>query len=91
MTCSTHEGEALRVLRALYDLADADVRVTRDLLERLLGLSTADVIAYVAHLRRKKLVNDARLLLTMAGLAVALNLPPTALSTTRLETSELAA
>ena len=75
MQPSTPQVEALNLLRALFELAEADVRPTPDLLERLLGYSTADVIAYVAHLRRTKLVQPQSLGLTLTGLAVATNVP----------------
>ena len=75
MNASTPQIEALTVLRALYELAEADVRPSHDLLERLLGFSTAAVIAYITHLRRTKLVQPTSLGLTITGLAVATNVP----------------
>jgi hypothetical protein len=77
MTASRPQIEALTVLRALFDLLDADARPTLDLLERLLGLRPGEVLAYVTHLRRTKLVHPKALRPTLAGLAVAMNLPET--------------
>jgi hypothetical protein len=75
MTPSQPQIEALTLLRALFELAEADVRPTSDLLIRLLGYSTADIVAYIAHLRRTRLVQPQSLGLTFSGLAVATNLP----------------
>jgi hypothetical protein len=71
------QNEALSVLRALFDLVDAGVAPTLDLLERLLALGPGEALAYVTHLRRRKLVQPGVLRPTIAGLAVAMNVPET--------------
>ncbi|MEX1364418.1 MAG: hypothetical protein AB1Z98_14930 [Nannocystaceae bacterium] len=71
------QTDALVVLRALFELADVDVRADRALLARLLGLDEAAVDASIAQLRRGGLVAAERLTMTMVGLAMALALPPT--------------
>lgn len=68
---------ALEVLRALFDLAEADVRPTLDLLGRLLHLEARTCSALIAQLRVAKLLQADRLCLTMAGLAIAASLPVT--------------
>jgi hypothetical protein len=75
MTASPPQSEALTVLRALFDLTDAGVHPTLDLLERLLGFGPGEPLAYITLLRRKKLVQEGALRPTFAGLALALNLP----------------
>ena len=77
MTDSRPQTEALTVLRALFDLVDADVEPTLDLLERLLGLGSGEAAAYVALLRGRKLVQAGALRPTFAGLALALNVAET--------------
>lgn len=73
----TPDSAALEVLRALFDLADADIRPTLDLLGRLLQLDVRACSALIAQLRVAKLLQADRLCLTMAGLAVAAALPLT--------------
>lgn len=73
----TPDSAALEVLRALFDLADADIRPTLDLLGRLLQLDSRVCSALIAQLRVAKLLQADRLCLTMAGLAVAAALPLT--------------
>lgn len=73
----TPDFSALEVLRALFDLAEADLRPSVDLLGRLLDRSDAALIAQIAQLRRAGLVQHERLGLTMAGLAIAASLPVT--------------
>ncbi len=73
----TLDSAALEVLRALFDLAEADVRPTLDLLGRLLHLDTRACSAHIATLRMAQLLQLDRLSLTMAGLAVASALPTT--------------
>ncbi len=70
------ENDALELLRALFDLAQADVYPTRDLLERLLGHDGMRASALLAQLRRAGFVQRDRLGLTMAGLVVATGMPP---------------
>jgi hypothetical protein len=76
MITATPNSEALRLLRAIFDLVDADVRPTADLVMRLLGHDDADCRALLAQLRRAKLVQPETLGLTMAGLVVATRLDP---------------
>lgn len=71
------DSTGLEVLRALFDLADADIRPTLDLLGRLLHLDTRTCSALIAQLRIAQLLQTDRLCLTMAGLAVAASLPLT--------------
>jgi len=73
----TPDSAALEVLRALFDLAEADIRPTLDLLGRLLDLDTRACSALIARLRMAKLLQTDRLCLTMAGLTVATALPIT--------------
>lgn len=70
---------ALELLRAIFDLADADVRPSLDLLGRLLDLDENRAKALVTGLRRSGLVQHDRLGLTLAGLAVATAVAPTEL------------
>lgn len=71
----TPDTAALKLLRAIFDLAEADVRPSLDLLGRLLDLDQARAKSLVAGLRRTGMVQRERLGLTMAGLAVATSLP----------------
>ncbi len=73
----TPDSAALEVLRALFDLAEEEVRPTLDLLRRLLDLDERACSALIARLRMAKLLQTDRLCLTMAGLAVAAALPLT--------------
>jgi hypothetical protein len=61
---STPDFEALELLRALFDLADADVRPTLDLLGRLLHLEPGQCSALIAQLRVARLLQNDRLCLT---------------------------
>lgn len=71
------QTDALVVLRALFELAEVDVRADRALLARLLGLDEAAVDTSIVQLRRRGLLAAERLTMTMVGLAMALALPPT--------------
>lgn len=73
----TPDTAALEVLRALFDLAEADIRPTLDLLGRLLHLDTRACSALIAQLRVAKLLQADRLCLTMTGLIIATALPLT--------------
>jgi predicted transcriptional regulator len=75
----TLDSAALELLRAIFDLADADVRPSLDLLARLLDLDADRAKALLTALRRTGLVQHERLGLTMAGLAVATSISPTQL------------
>lgn len=75
MSSTKPETDALTLLRAIFDLGEADLRVTADLLARLGGHSIDRTKALVAQLRRAKLVQDNALGLTMVGLAAAVALP----------------
>jgi predicted transcriptional regulator len=65
------DPSAQKVLRTLFDLADADVRPSLDLLGRLLDLDATRAKVLIVELRRAGLVQRDRLNLTMAGLAFA--------------------
>lgn len=69
------EPAALELLRTLFDLANADVRPSLDLLERLLDIDATRAKVLLIELRRARLVQRDRLGLTMAGLAVATSVP----------------
>lgn len=73
----TPDSAALEVLRALFDLAEDDIRPTLDLLSRLLHLESRECSALIAQLRVAKLLQPDRLCLTMAGLIIATALPVT--------------
>jgi hypothetical protein len=73
----TPDSAALEVLRALFDLAEADIRPTLDLLGRLLHLDIRACSALIAQLRVGQLLQNDRLCLTMAGLMIATALPLT--------------
>lgn len=75
----------------MFDLADADVRASLDLLGRLLDLDVDRAKALLASLRRAGLVQRDRLGLTMAGLAVATSAKPTELRPMRLPSRALRA
>ncbi|MFO7566464.1 MAG: hypothetical protein R6X02_27725 [Enhygromyxa sp.] len=66
---------ALELLRTLFELADADVRPSLDLLERLLDIDATRAKVLLIELRRAGFVQRDRLGLTMAGLAVATSVP----------------
>ena len=70
---------ALELLRAIFDLADADVRPSVELLSRLLDMDEHRVKSLSTGLRRSGLVQHDRLGLTLAGLAVATAVAPTKL------------
>lgn len=72
----TLDSAALELLRAIFDLADADVRPSLDLLGRLLDVDGERAKGLVAALRRAGLLQRDRLGLTMAGLAVATSVEP---------------
>jgi RIO-like serine/threonine protein kinase len=75
MSSTKPETAALSLLRAIFELSDADMRVSLDLLARLGGYSTAHTKALVTQLRRAKLVQEETFALTMVGLAAAVALP----------------
>lgn len=75
----TLDTAAVELLRAIFDLADADVRPTPNLLGRLLEIDVDRAKGLIAGLRRTGLVQHERLGLTMAGLAVAASVAPTEL------------
>jgi hypothetical protein len=75
----TLDSAALELLRATFDLADADVRPSLDLLQRLLDLDADRAKALLAGLRRAGLIQHDRLGLTMAGLAIAASMRATEL------------
>lgn len=75
MSSTKPETDALTLLRAIFDLGDADMRVTLDLLARLAGHTTERAQSLIAQLRRAKLLQESGLGLTMVGLAAAVALP----------------
>jgi len=75
MSSNKPESEALTLLRAIFDLGEADLRVTIDLLARLGGHSQDRVETLVHQLRRARLVQETGVGLTMVGLAAAVALP----------------
>jgi hypothetical protein len=75
---------SLELLRMIFDLAEADVRPTMDLLGRLLDHDVNRVIALIAGLRRTGLVQHQTLGLTLGGLAIAASLPSTELRPMRV-------
>jgi hypothetical protein len=77
MSITKPDSAALTVLRAMFDLAEVSMPVTRDLLVRLLGLTPHRTAALIAQLRRGGLVQLEHLRLTMAGLVLATALPET--------------
>jgi hypothetical protein len=87
----TLDSAALELLRAIFDLAEADVRPSLDLLGRLLDLDVERATALVAVLRRAGLVQRDRLGLTMAGLAVATSAKPVELRPMRASVRALRA
>ena len=74
MNTTTPETEALGLLRAMFDLTDADIRVSVDLLSRLTGHSPERVFELLGQLRSAKLVQPEALGLTMLGLTAAVAL-----------------
>ena len=91
MITATPNSEALRLLRAIFDLVDADVRPTADLVARLLGHEEATCSALLAQLRRARLVQRETLGLTMAGLVIATRLDPFQPTSMRARVPELRA
>jgi hypothetical protein len=87
----TLDSAALELLRAFFDLAEADVRPSLDLLERLLDLDANCAKVHLAVLRRMGLVQRDRLGLTMAGLAVATSVGETKLRPMRAPVRSLRA
>ena len=75
MSSSKPETDALTLLRAIFDLGEADMKVSIDLLARLGGHSKERAGSLVDQLRRAKLVQLETLGLTMVGLATAVALP----------------
>ncbi len=75
MSSTKPEPAALNLLRAVFDLSDADLRASADLLSRLCGLAIEEVDALIAQLRARKLVQADSFQLTMVGLATAVALP----------------
>lgn len=75
MSSKKPETEALTLLRAIFDLSDADMRVTVDLLARLGGYTIDRAESLISQLRHAKLVQENGMGLTMVGLAAAVALP----------------
>ena len=75
MSTTKPEHDALSLLRAIFDLGDADMKVSVDLLARLTGDSRERTVSLLSQLRRAKLLQLKGLGLTMVGLATAVALP----------------
>lgn len=75
MNRAAPRNDALDLLRALFDLADADVHPDGRLLARLCGTTPERVAELVAWLRIRGLLQADRLSLTMTGLIAATGLP----------------
>lgn len=69
-------NDALALLRAIFDLADADVRADADLLARLTGQPTPRVHDLIGWLEQRGLLHRQTLSLTMAGLIAATAIAP---------------
>jgi hypothetical protein len=67
------DPSAVNLLKTLFEMAEADVRPSLDLLERLLDLDGTRAKVLLVELRRAGFVQRDRLNLTMAGLAVAVS------------------
>ena len=70
------DNTAIELLRAIFDLAEVDLRANPNLLARLLGLDLDRVSALIQSLRRAGLVQVDRMNLTLAGLAFAVATTP---------------
>lgn len=75
MNTRTLNTSVLELTRCLFDLAEADVRPTVDLLGRLTGRDREALNADIAHLRRRGFIQLESLALTFAGLMLALHQP----------------
>jgi hypothetical protein len=75
MTKTTPKHAGLELLRAIFDLLDADVRPTIRVLGRLTGQSEGRVTELMDWLRGRGLVAAEGVSLTMAGLVAASSLP----------------
>lgn len=69
-------NDALALLRAIFDLADADVRADADLLARLTGQPATRVQDLLGWLEHRGLLQRGALALTMAGLVAASAIAP---------------
>lgn len=75
MNRAAPRNDALDLLRALFDLADADVHPDPRTLARLTGHDPSRITDLLGWLRTRGLLQADRLGLTMAGLMVAAGLP----------------
>ena len=74
------DTNAVELLRAIFDLAEVDMRATPDLLARLLDFDPQVVSGLIQSLRRAGMLQHDRLNLTLAGLAVAISSKPAELA-----------
>ena len=72
----TPDSPALVVLRALFELAEVDVRPSRALVQGLLDLDDPTLDACITQLRQRGMLARDGLTMTMVGLAIATALPP---------------
>jgi hypothetical protein len=75
MNSDAPRNDALDLLRAIFDLADADIQPDPRLLARLTGHDPGHVADLLVWLRLRGLLQLDQLGLTMAGLMVAAGLP----------------
>lgn len=75
MKTTTPDSEALSLLRAIFDLAEAELKISEDLLCRLTGHDDVSVRALIGELRAAKLVQAKNFGLSMTGLSIAVGLP----------------
>lgn len=76
MNAAPPRNDALDLLRAIFDLADADVHADARLLGRLTGQEPARINDLLGWLETRGLLQHGQRGLTMAGLIIATGLPP---------------
>lgn len=75
MTSNTPKHAGLELLRAIFDLLDADVQPTPRVLGRLTGQSEGRIAELLGWLKGRGLLAAEGLSLTMAGLVTASAMP----------------
>jgi hypothetical protein len=76
MEAQTPKTEVLQALRVIFELGSRDIGVTESLISEVTGLRGSRFQATIVALRHLGLVQKSCLRLTLAGLAVAVGLPP---------------